>query len=122
MAYNMTITVTSGINATEVSDEAAEAFQEAYDALSKLPVNRQCNLDFEDDKAARDFVRQGKAWAAEQEVVVDVKDDKGKVTGTRTTHLIFARKGTVKENPLRVSFRIYPAAAPKTEEVTDDTK
>lgn len=88
MEYNGSIEITSGVAATEVPEEAATFLNESYQALAKLPSNRQVVIDFPDSKAASEFVRQGKSWANE-------------------TGLTFARKGTVKENPKRVSFRIY---------------
>jgi hypothetical protein len=112
MPLNMTIEVTSGVAATEVPADVAADLAEAYAALAKLPVNRQVSVDFpvtdfqdlmsKDGKevkvtaatqaasAARVFVKQGKAWAAAQ-----------------TPMLTFARKGDIKGNPTRVSFRIY---------------
>lgn len=119
MPYNMTIEVTSGLGTVGVDEDVAAACTEAYEALSKLPVNRQCVLDFDTPEEARSFVRQGKAWAAETEVSVPVKDENGKPTkNVRVAPLVFARKGNVKENPTRVSFRIYPAAAPKDDGAT----
>jgi len=97
MALNMRIEITSGVSATEVDEETAKDLQDAYNALKDLPVNRQVVVDFEDAKSAREFVRQGKAWAAAQ-----------------TPALTFARKGNVKENPTRVAFRIYVPRAGDT--------
>jgi hypothetical protein len=115
MSRNMTIVVTSGPSATEVDEENAKDFAEAYGALKSLPVNRAVDVDFppadykpltkrdgtvkatsEELAAAdaRDYVRQGKAWAATQ-------------TGPNGRALAFVRKGDVKSNPTRVTFRIY---------------
>lgn len=128
MALDMTITVTSGVEATDVPDDIAADLAEAYEALAKLPVNRMVNVDFgsptETDadqikanaKAARVFVKQGKAWAASQEVTVNVTDDEGNVIGTRVSPLVFARKGDIKGMPGRVSFRIYVPREGKSEE------
>jgi hypothetical protein len=104
---NMEIVATSGVEVTEVPEDRALDFQEAYDALAKLPAGRQVNVDFDPadypvkkdskvtseelaSKDARLFARQGKAWALRQ-----------------VPELKFVRKGDVKGNPLRVSFRIY---------------
>lgn len=107
MALDMRLEVTSGVSNTEVPDDVAADLAEAYRILSGLPVNRQIVVDFPDAKDARAFVRQGKAWAAAQEVTVDVLDDEDNVVGSRKSALTFARKGNVKENPTRVAFRIY---------------
>jgi hypothetical protein len=131
MALQMTIEVSSGVSATEVPDSRAKDLQEAYDALKALPVNRMVTVDFpedgEDDYAgpakidgkpvtdaqkaawyARRFVKQGKAWAAAQEIVVPIFAEDGKTTiGSRKSALVFARKGDIKGLPSRVSFRIY---------------
>jgi hypothetical protein len=127
MGLNMVIEVTSGVAATEVPADIASDLQEAYDALAKLPVNRMVSVDFtadgyagpakvagkvvtDDEKAAwnaRRFVKQGKAWATAQTVTVPVTDDDGKAIGSRESALAFARKGDIKGNPSRVSFRIY---------------
>jgi hypothetical protein len=126
---NMSVEVTSGVAATEVEKDNALDFAEAYEHLAKLPVNRQVSVDFPvtdytdllkkdgtvkltalevASAAARDYVKQGKAWAAAQEITVDVLAEDGKtVTGQYTTPLTFARKGDIKGNPTRVSFRIY---------------
>lgn len=96
MALDMTIEVTSGVAATEVPEDIATDLLEAYNALKELPVNRQVSVNFADAKAARTFVKQGKAWAAAQ-----------------IPALTFARKGDVKGNPSRVSFRIYVPRAEK---------
>jgi hypothetical protein len=130
---DMEIVVTSGVEVTEIADEYAADFKEAYEALAKLPVNRMVNYPTfltaadpanptEDEikagaKLARAFVRQGKAWAAAQEIVVPIVDGEGNITGSRVTALMFARKGNVKANPCRVSFRIY---APRAGSVTGE--
>lgn len=88
MAYNFSIEVTSGVAATEVPDELAKELAEIYAKLSELPSNRAVNIDFSEAKEAREFVRQGKSWAESQ-------------------GLVFARKGNVKDNPTRVTFRVY---------------
>lgn len=116
MSLQMRIEVSSGVEATEIPESRAKDLQEAYEALAKLPVNRMATADFPEEgetyggpakidgkpvteayKAAwcaRRFVRQGKAWAATQ-------------TGPNGRPLVFMRKGDVKGNPSRVSFRIY---------------
>ena len=103
MALDMRIEATSGVAATVVPEDIAAELQEAYDALAKLPVTRQITVDFPDEAAARLFVKQGKAWAAAQD-----------------PPLTFFRRGDVKGNPTRVSFRIFiPRAKGETEsEVT----
>lgn len=98
---DMEIEVTSGVEATEVPEDVAADLTEAYNALKNLPVNRQVSVTFADAKAARLFVRQGKAWAAAQ-----------------TPALTFARKGDVKALPARVSFRIYVPREPKATEAS----
>ena len=108
---DMVIEIASGIMATEVPEDAAADFAEAYAVLAKLPVNRQVSVTFTgtirepketqeeaDARAARLWVKQGKAWAASQIVT---REDGSK------TPLTFARKGDVKALPARVSFRIY---------------
>jgi hypothetical protein len=127
---DMEIVVTSGVETTEVPEDAAKDFAEAYEALAKLPVNRMINVNFKPEnypatekqtseelaaKAARQWVRQGKAWAANTEVVLPITDADGNVTGSRTTHLVFVRKGDVKGNPTRVSFRVYAPRPGKDE-------
>lgn len=94
MALNFTEVITSGVAATEVTDEDAKDLQEAYEHLSKLPVNRALSVDFSDAKAARRWVKVGKAWASGQ-------------TGPNGRPLTFARKGDIKGMPARVTFRIY---------------
>jgi hypothetical protein len=90
---DMEIVATSGVAATEVPEDVAIDLAEAYAALSKLPANRMVNTpNFPDEKAAKQFVRQGKAWATEN-------------------GLQFARKGDIKGNPTRVSFRIWKPKA-----------
>jgi hypothetical protein len=127
----ITITPTSGVTLVEVPEDIAKDFQETYEALRTMPVNNMANVDFPEAdytatekltaadqaaKAARLYVRQGKAWAASQEVVIPITDDDGNVTGSRTSALVFTRKGDVKGNPTRVSFRIYvPRAKDETE-------
>lgn len=98
MALNMVVEVTSGVVATEVPEDIAADLLEAYETLAKLPVNRQISVDFPTAKDARAFVKQGKAWAAAQ-----------------TPALTFVRKGDIKANPTRVSFRIYVPRAEKDE-------
>jgi hypothetical protein len=117
MALDMTVTVTSGVEATEVPDDIAADLTEAYEALSELPVNRMVNVDFGDvnetdadkikanAKAARVFVKQGKAWAAAH---VDAEGNAAPLT--------FVRKGDIKGMPGRVSFRIYVPREGKSEE------
>jgi hypothetical protein len=137
MTLNMRIEVTSGVAATEVPADVAADLTEAYNALKDLPVNRMVVVDFTADgydgpakvdgktvtdaqKAAymaRKFVRQGKAWAAAQAVTVDITDDDGTKTGERKSALTFARKGDIKANPARVSFRIY---VPRPAETSED--
>lgn len=130
MARQISISKTSGVEVTDYS-EFAEEFAQAYDALSQLTVNHQIDVDFpaedyvvvpggknrtaaeaatEAAKEARRYVRAGKAWAAAQEHTRE--------NGTKTP-LTFARKGNVKGNPTRVSYRIYvpqegETAAPET--------
>lgn len=131
MALQMRIEVTSGVSATEVPPQRAADLQEAYNALKNLPVNRMVTVDFPEEgetdyagpakidgkpvddayKAAwyaRRFVKQGKAWAAAQEVTVPIYAEDGETTiGSRKSPLAFVRKGDIKGNPSRVSFRIY---------------
>lgn len=103
MAINMHIEVSSGVSTTEVPDDVAADLAEAYKALKDLPVNRMAVTDpFADAKAARLFVRQGKAWCETQ-------------TGPNGRPLVFARKGDVKARPLVVSFRIYEQREQKSE-------
>jgi len=125
MQYNGQIVASSGVEVTEVPAEAAEFLAESYEALAKLPVNRQVTVDFAgegtkkgketqaeaDAREARLFVRQGKSWAAQQSVK---RED-----GSETT-LVFARKGDIKGAPTRVSFRVY-IPRPEKEE-TEATK
>lgn len=140
MPLNMRIEVTSGVAATDVPEDIAEELQEAYDALKTLPVNRVVVVDFDgtEDYAgpakqdgkpvttefkaawcARRFVKQGKAWAAAQTVTVPVLAEDGETqTGTRESALAFARKGDIKGQPARVSFRIY-VPREKTEDSED---
>lgn len=127
---DMELAVSSGVAATEVEADNALDYQEAYESLSKLPVNRVVNVNFPvadyadlkgkdgtvkitaADLAAQDarrWVKQGKAWAAAQEV--EVKDKDGKVL--RKSALEFARKGDIKGIPNRVTFRIYVPRAEK---------
>jgi hypothetical protein len=88
MGRKITITATSGIAATEVTEEDATEFAEVYETLERLPSGNQANVDFDTKAEANAYVRVGKAWAEREE-------------------LVFARKGPVKANPTRVSFRIY---------------
>lgn len=94
MALNMRVVVTSGVAATEVPEDIAADLAEAYAALKDLPVNRAVDVDFDDAKAARVFVKQGKAWAVGQK-------------GPNGRSLTFSRKGDIKGYPKRVTFRIY---------------
>lgn len=102
MALNMRLEVTSGVAITEVPEDIAEELKAAYDKLASLPVNRQLVVDFDDAKEARQFVRQGKAWAASQK-------------GPNGRPLAFARKGDVKAAPKTVAFRIYEVREEKTD-------
>ena len=102
----ITIAKTSVVSAADVPEEVAKDLQDTYDALASMPVTNQANVDFlpegvtpadasEDEiaaaaKAARLFVKQGKAWAAAQ-----------------GEDIVFSRRGDVKSNPTRVSFRVY---------------
>lgn len=92
MALNITIVKSSDRSgprdAVEVPAEVAQDLKDTYEALANLPTNNKAVVDFPDKAAANLFVRQGKAWATDNE-------------------LTFARKGSVKENPTRVEFRIY---------------
>lgn len=88
MPLNITITQSSGPTTIDVPEDVAHDLQTVYEALKELPVNNMANVDFDDAKAARLFVKQGKAWAEQQ-------------------GLQFARRGVVKDNPKRVSFRVY---------------
>jgi hypothetical protein len=142
MPLNMRIEVSSGVQATDVPEDIATELQTAYEALQPLPVNRVVVVDFaaddakdyngpakidgkpvtDDQKAAwaaRRFVKQGKAWAAAQEVVVPIFAEDGETTiGSRKSNLTFARKGDIKGIPSRVSFRIY---VPREKEDATDT-
>lgn len=88
MALTVTIVQTSGASVTEVPEDVAEVLAETYAALKDLPNNRAGTIDFDTDKEARLFVKQGHSWAA-------------------ANNLEFSRRGTVKDNPSRVIFRIY---------------
>jgi hypothetical protein len=96
---DMEIVTTSGVSATEVPADVAADLAQAYERLAELPVNRAVAVDFSDAKAARLFVKQGKAWAA-------------------TQGLTFARKGDIKGLPNRVTFRIYVPR--NSDEVTEN--
>ena len=113
---DMEIVTTSGVDATEVPADVAADLAAAYQKLADLPVNRAINVTFADAKAAREFVRQGKAWAATQTVEVPIYDDEGKETGTDKRNLAFARKGDIKGNPTRVTFRVYLARPAKDDD------
>lgn len=104
-----TIVATEKNYSVDVPDDVAAIFLEDYEALSKLPVTRQIQADFKAEdypdkdgkpskdnatKAARLYTRQGRAWA-------------------EANNLKFARKGDIKSNPTRVTYRIY---APKTDD------
>ena len=90
MTRNMTMIITSGTGAVTITDELAEEFQEAWDAIQAAPKNRALTTDFDTPAEARDWVRAGKAWAASQE-----------------PQLEFDRRGDVKGLPAQVTFRIY---------------
>src|SRR5437879_614345 len=101
----ITIKKTSGVDLTEVPDDVASDLQDVYDALKELPVNQLAETpEFADVKAARLFVRQGKAWASRQQVAGP--------DGELNT-LVFSRRGEVKANPKVVQFRIYRPATDK---------
>lgn len=95
MALNMSIIVTSGVGAVDVPEDIAKDLADAFDALKKLPSNRAVVVDFEDVAGARDFVRMGKTWAATQ------------TPETEGGEILFVRKGDIKGEPKRVTFRIY---------------
>jgi hypothetical protein len=99
MALNMTVVTTSGVSVTEVPEDIAKDLEEAYETLSALQVNRAITVDFPDAKAARLFVKQGKAWAAAHDPV-----------------LVFSRRGDVKTMPERVTFRVYTPRPGKDDE------
>jgi hypothetical protein len=86
-------------NAASVSDEDAATFQEAYEALAQLPNTRALATDFDTEDEAKQFVKAGKAWA----------------TANGAT---FARKGDAKEQPTRVTFRVYLSKAQKEAKAT----
>lgn len=98
MSLNITIVESernTGPRNVDVPADVAQDLKEVYEALAKLPSNRKATVDFteaetdeENVAAARLFVRQASAWATENE-------------------LTFARKGSAKENPTRVEFRLY---------------
>jgi hypothetical protein len=97
MALSMSIVQTSGGKTVEVPEEIAAELSEAYQALQDLPNNRAVVADFETPEAARLFTRQGYAWATEN-------------------NLAFVRKGDIKGQPARVTFRIYAPRAAKDAE------
>jgi hypothetical protein len=102
MALDITITATSGAAVTVVPDDVAAELTETYAALKALPVSRCATAKFPSPKAAREFVRQGLAWAAANE-------------------LTFVRRAVpgndkISDAPDTVSFRIYvpaPADSPR---------
>jgi|SRR5215469_15723418 len=88
MPLNITITKTSGPTTVDIPEDVAADLQETYNLLKDMPVNNAASVDFDDEKAARLFVRQGTAWA--------------EANGLR-----FQRRGVVKDNPKNVLFRVY---------------
>jgi hypothetical protein len=90
MAHEVNIRKTSGAGATVVDDENAAEFAEVYAMLKDMPVNNAADVDFDSAKEARRYSAEGRAWAAEN-------------------GLVFTRKGDIKNNPKRVSYRIYEA-------------
>lgn len=98
MALEITIVKTSGVGAIEVPEDVATDLKDAWEALRDLPNNRLAVVDFDTPEAARLFVRQGKTWAAAQQV----EGPQGEFAP-----LEFSRRGNVSEEPKRVQFRIY---------------
>lgn len=96
MALEFSEEITSGVAVTEVPEDVAEALRDAHAHLAKLPANRQLASRFPTQQDANLFVRQGKSWAL-------------------ANGLVFSRRGTVKDDPTKVSFRIYTPRE-KTEE------
>jgi hypothetical protein len=92
----ISIEVSGGVAATHVPEDVATDLQATYEALAKLPNNRVAVVDFGEAKEARLFCKQGRAWA--ESTIVDGQP------------LTFSRRGDVKANPRRVSFRIYRPA------------
>ena len=108
-----TIVATEKNYRVDVPEDVAASFLEDYEALANLPVTRQIQADFKAEdfpdkdgkpskdnaaKAARLYARQGRSWA----------EDNG---------LKFVRKGDIKAQPTRVTYRIY---APKAVEADDE--
>ena len=92
---DMELVSTSGPQTVDYSDVESDLTL-AYQKLASLPVNRAVAITFPSAMDARRFARQGRAWAA----------DNG---------LTFVRKGDVKGEPEKVTFRIY---VPRNSETT----
>lgn len=96
MPRNIVITKTSGPSTVDIPEDVANDLKETYELLKDMPVNNAGTYDFSEEesdpakaaKLAREFVRQGTAWAEGE--------------GLR-----FQRRGSVKDNPTVVIFRIY---------------
>jgi len=85
MARDFSIIVT---NVAEPTDEEAQELQEVFETLANLPNTRAAVTDFDNPQEARAYVRRATAWADSQ--------------GYK-----FARKGDIKGEPNRVTFRVY---------------
>jgi len=96
MEITITATNANAIENIPVPEDVAKDLADVYEALSKLPVTRVANVDFETKEAVSLFMRQAKAWCATH------KDAEG-----NAAPLTFTRKGDAKGNPLRLTFRVY---------------
>ena len=83
----MDITITA-TGVTELTEEEIADLQDTYEHLSKLPANRVANIEFETAEEATGYAKAFKAWAVDN--------------GHK-----FLRKGDIKGNPTRLTFRIY---------------
>lgn len=91
MALNISLVKTTRTSASEplvIPDDVAKDLQDTYEALVDESPFINARVEFATADEARLFARQARAWAA--------------VHGKN-----FSRKGSVKDNPLVVLFRVY---------------
>ena len=95
----MDITITA-TGVTELTEDEITDLVDTYQTLKNLPANRVANIDFDTPEEATGYAKAFKAWAVDN--------------GHK-----FLRKGDIKGNPARLTFRIYDgrdASEPAVEE------
>jgi hypothetical protein len=87
--------------AIEIPDDIATELMSAYEHLLELDKGCAVNVDFGDENEAKQFCRYARAFTAG-------------TSGLNGRNLKFTRLGEPKDNPTRVTFRIYEVRERKT--------